>query len=239
MDREAETGEAVSCAVSLDGVPFRSEGDEEACRASSKTVSFHHAEDTRLKTLSFGPETGKTTLKVPLTAKIAHVWKVRPDLKLVAIAAPDNWTFLEKLRPDEQAVDFFHACERPGEVADHRDRLVRQVSRHPARRRRAGSAIRYLRDRAATKTATAVLERELGFFRRHRHRTRYASLKAKAPASSANKVLVNQCMKRAHWSVDGGQHVLTFRAMSGRFDAARRAMTGTGGANDSLNAVAA
>ena len=35
MDREAETGEAVSCAVSLDGVPFRSEGDEEACRASA------------------------------------------------------------------------------------------------------------------------------------------------------------------------------------------------------------
>ena len=48
-------------------------------------------------------------------------------------------------------------------------------------------------------------------------------------------------MKRARWSVDGGQNVLTFRAlmMSGRFDAAWRAMTGTGGANDSLNAVAA
>ena len=38
---------------------------------------------------------------------------------LVADAAPDNWTFLEKLRPDEQAVDFFHACEHLGEVADH------------------------------------------------------------------------------------------------------------------------
>ena len=40
------------------------------------------------------------------------------------------------------------------------------------------SAIRYLRDKATTKTATAVLERELRFFRRHRHRMRYASLKA-------------------------------------------------------------
>ena len=49
---------------------------------------------------------------------------------LVADAAPDNWTFLGK--PDEQAVDFFHACERLGEVADRRDRLVRP--RHPARR---------------------------------------------------------------------------------------------------------
>ena len=50
-------------------------------------------------------------------------------------------------------------------------------------------------------------------------------------------------MKRAgmRWSVDGGHNVLTFRAllMSGRFDAAWRAMTETYGANDSLNAVAA
>ena len=44
---------------------------------------------------------------------------------LVADAAPDNWTFLERLRLDEQAVDFFHACEHLGEVADRRDRLVR------------------------------------------------------------------------------------------------------------------
>ena len=30
MDREAETGEAVSCTVSLDGVPLRLDGDGEA-----------------------------------------------------------------------------------------------------------------------------------------------------------------------------------------------------------------
>ena len=41
---------------------------------------------------------------------------------LVAVAAPDNWMFLGKIRPDERAVDFFHACERLGEVADRRDR---------------------------------------------------------------------------------------------------------------------
>ena len=76
---------------------------------------------------------------------------------------------------------------------------------------------------------------------------RYASLKTKGctigsgVVEAANKVLVNQRMKRARWSVDGGQNVLTFRAllMSGRFDAAWRAMTETHGANDSLNAVAA
>ena len=66
---------------------------------------------------------------------------------------------------------------------------------------------------------------------------RYASLKAgaTAPASSANKALVNQRMKRARWSVAGGRNVLAFRALSGRFDAAWRA----GGANDNyaLNAA--
>ena len=44
---------------------------------------------------------------------------MRPDLQIVAVAAADNWTFLEKLRPDEQVVDFFHACEHLSDVADH------------------------------------------------------------------------------------------------------------------------
>ncbi len=56
--REAETvpEEAVSCAVSLDGVSLRPDGEEEACwrEASCGTVSFHDAEGNRLKTLSFG-----------------------------------------------------------------------------------------------------------------------------------------------------------------------------------------
>ena len=41
-------------------------------------------------------------------------------------------------------------------------------------------------------------------------------------------------MKRAgmRWSIEGGQNVLTFRAMSGRFDAAWRAMTGTHAVNE-------
>ena len=78
---------------------------------------------------------------------------------------------------------------------------------------------------------------------------RYASLKAKGyvigsgVVEAANKVLVNQRMKRAgmRWSIEGGQNVLTFRAlmMSGRFDAAWWAMTGMHAANENqtLNAA--
>ena len=149
--------------------------------------------------------------------------KCGPTLVTIADAAPDNWTFLGKLRPDEQAVDFFHACEHLGEVADRRDRLVRP--RHPARRRRRHRQGRhYLRDQATTKTATAVLEREILPQAPHalREPQDQGLQGPHAPASSANKVLVNQRMKRARRSVDGGRNVLTFRALSGRFDAAWR-----------------
>ena len=81
---------------------------------------------------------------------------------------------------------------------------------------------------------------------------RYASLKAKGyPVGSgvviahiveaANKVHQRRAGQR--WSIEGGQNVLTFRAlmMSGRFDAAWWAMTGTHAANENraLDVIAA
>ena len=100
--------EAVSCAVSLDGV--RPDGDEEVrwCEASCGTVSFQDTEGNRLKTLSLGPEVNRTTLKAQLAEEVAHVCKVRPDLQLVAVAvaALDNWTVLEKFRSDERRSTF-------------------------------------------------------------------------------------------------------------------------------------
>ena len=160
-------------------VPLRPDGDEEACWASCGTVSFQDAEGNRLKTLSFGPEVGKATLKAQLAEEIAHVRKVRPELVAVADAAPDNWTFLEKLRPDEQAVDFFHACEHLSEVSDRREQLVRKVPRRATTSAASTRSFgRYLRDKATTEPELKVLRRELGFFRKHRRRMRYASLKA-------------------------------------------------------------
>ena len=124
MDREAETGEAVSCAVSLDGVPLGPDGDGEAHWASSGTISG--ADGTRLKTLSLGrkPERQRhcSPPRSPMSGKCGPT--------LVADAAPDNWTFLEKLRPDERAADFFLHSE----VSDRREQL--EVPRRPARRRR-------------------------------------------------------------------------------------------------------
>ena len=231
MDREAETGEAVSCAVSLDGVPLRPDGDGEAHWASSGTVSFHDADGTRLKTLSFGPEAGKTTAL--LAAEVAHVQKVRPDAGCRRRARQLD---VSREAPARRAGGRFLSCtSRRSCRACGGGRLVRP--RHFARRTASTRwAIRHLRDKATTKTATAVLEREV-LPQAQVPPARASRPGTTAPASSANKVLVNQRMKRARWSVDGGQNVLTFRAMSGRFDAAWQAIPG--GANDNLNAVAA
>ena len=128
-----------------------------------------------------------------------------------------------------------------------RGREQLEVSYRPARRRRRQviRAIRYLQ--ATTETALKVLGRELRFFRKHKRRMRYASLKASGytigsgVVEAANKVLVNQRMKRAgmRWSVEGD--VLTLRALirSDRFELAWRAMTGAANENQALNVIAA
>ena len=119
---------AVSFAVSLDGVMVpilpHEDGREDASwrEASCGTISFHDADGTRLDTLYLAqmPEAGKVTLKRQLNDEVAHIRKVRPDLRLVALAdaAADNWTFLDRLKPDACAVDYFHACEHVAVVAN-------------------------------------------------------------------------------------------------------------------------
>ena len=132
----------------------------------------------------------------------------RCGLELVAIAdaAPDNWTFLEKLRPDERAVDFFHACEHLSEVSDHRVasnwyEKYRAVLRDdvdgvdkvgdPLSPRQGDDGTGARGSQARTRvfpqaSAAHALREPQGLH---------------APASSANKVLVNQRMKRARWSM--------------------------------------
>ena len=143
----AETGEAVSCAVSLDGVPLRPDGDGEARWASSGTVSG--ADGTRLKTLSFGPETGKTTA---LAAEVAHVRRRRSSPS----PRPTTGRFSKGSGPtSRQSISFTPAnvsAKLPTVATDWYDR----VTLRDARRRQGRH---YLRDKATTKTA--VLEREV------------------------------------------------------------------------------
>ena len=97
----------------------------------------------------------------------------------------------------------------------------------------------------------AETERELAFFRKHRHRMRYHALKEEGIAigsgvvEAANKTLVTQRMKRSgmRWRIVGGQAVLTFRALikSGRFERAWKALISATDtpANDNISPRAA
>ena len=88
-------------------------------------------------------------------------------------------------------------------------------------------ALRYLKRKGK---GAGDIERELAYFGGNRHRMDYAGAAADGFAigsgavEAANKTLVTVRMKRSgqRWGRDGGQGVLTFRALlkSGRFDRA-------------------
>ena len=254
--------DTVTVSVSLDGVMVAlragEDGRAEACwrEAACGTVSFHDADGERLKTVYLGrmPESGKLTLKAQLASEVAHIRRLRPELGIVAVAdgAADNWTFLEGLEPETEVIDFWHACEHlrvaaEHAVATHWFEKYREILRHDPRGvARVIRALCHLRDRAAPADRPEV-ERELAFFRKHRHRMRYHALKEAGIAigsgvvEAANKTLVTQRMKRSgmRWRIVGGQAVLTFRALlkSGRFESAWKAMIGPDAApaNDNIS----
>ena len=135
-------------------------------------------------------------------------------------------------------IDFWHACEHLQTASDHAVapgwfEKYREILRHDPRGvAKVIRALRHLRDAAAAPDR-AETERELAFFRKHRHRMRYHALKEEGIAigsgvvEAANKTLVTQRMKRSgmRWRIVGGQAVLTFRALikSGRFERAWKA----------------
>ena len=131
----------------------------------------------------------------------------RPDLKVVKVAdgAKDNWIFLSGELPDgEEVIDFYHA-------AGHLDTAL---------------AVAY----GDTYPRRKKIARELKYFRRNRHRMRYAVLKKQGlPIGSgvteaACKTLATQRLKRSgmRWGEQGGQAILSFRALvqSNRFERA-------------------
>ena len=148
----------------------------------------------------------------------------------------------------------WHACEHLKTASDHAVPLdwyerYRHILRHdPDRVEKVIRALRYLRDKATT--GNDDIKRELAYFRKNRHRMRYRQLKYQrlpigaGVVEAANKVLVTQRLKRSgmRWKIDGGQAVLTFRALikSDRFDTAWEILMAsiTGTANDNQDTTA-
>jgi len=207
------------------------------------TLSLYDADGDRLHTVRLArmPEHKKATLKASLTQELKAVLAQRPDLKVVTLAdgAKDNWRYLDwELPADSTAIaDFYHVAEHLhaalaaayGE-SDPRCQAQFEKLRHLLRHDRRGAArviraLAHLRDRYPRRKKVAT---ELAFFRGNRHRMRYAEWAAKGlPIGSgvteaACKTLATQRMKRSgmHWRHDGGQSILTFRALaqSDRFE---------------------
>lgn len=127
--------QAVSCAVSLDGVMIplrdgervekreqtkaagkRTRGPAGYAEASCGTVSFYDRAGDLISTVRMArmPESKKATLKEMLSKEVEAITEQRPDLKFVALAdgAKDNWKYLDKLLPDaEKMLDFYHSAE--------------------------------------------------------------------------------------------------------------------------------
>ncbi len=212
--------------------------------ASCGTLSFYDRDGGLLSTIRVGrmPEAGKTTLKNILVAELAKVIGARPDLAVVRLAdgAKDNWTFLTSLAVEGPlVVDFWHGAEHLSDALNAaygenspKSKAQFEKLRHILRYEEEGvekviRALAYLRDLHPRKK---VLARELKYFRTRRHRMRYAELAAQGLpigtgiTEAACKTLVTQRLKCSgmSWEIEGGQAVLTFRALdqSDRFDAA-------------------
>ena len=242
--------EAAVCEVSIDGVMVNMLKDEEGAsesgwrEASCGALVFHDGEGEYLHAICHGhmPESGKLGLKRQMTLEVERLRARRPDLTFIGVAdgAPDNWTWLDGLDTDHQAIDCWHAVQHLREAADHAGRPTEWFERRkgvllkdPRGVDKVIRALRHQRQRARNGTDAAALEtvgRALRHFMKNRHRMQYSALrKAGLPIGSgaveaANKVLVTQRMKCSgmRWSMDGGQAILSFRALveSKRFDAA-------------------
>jgi hypothetical protein len=133
--------EAVTVAVSLDGVLVPTRGTDKAEKKAEMrrqgrldkgpagyrevgcaALSFYDAEGNRLLTRRMArmPEANKLTLKEQLRDELEHVRQQRPELVVVAVAdgAADNWEYLSALQPDHQVVDFYHAAEHLKRAVD-------------------------------------------------------------------------------------------------------------------------
>ena len=195
------------------------------------------------------PEPKKATLKSALTAEVEAVLARRPGLTLVKLAdgAADNWEFLTAQWPEGvELVDFFHAAEQLKAAFDvaYGEQTPKALApfqkyRHILLEETHGveQVIRmlcYLRKKHPRRKR---IEQVLGYFRRHRHRMRYAAAKAhNLPVGSgvveaACKTLATQRLKRSgmHWRQHGGQAILTLRTwlQSNRFDHAWHLLSDT------------
>ena len=206
------------------------------------TLSFYDGSGVRLSSVRMArmPEEKKATLKTMLEQDLAAVLAQRPSLHIVKVAdgAKDNWRYLSETLPSgTEVLDFYHAAEHLKDALDAaygentptaRSRF--ETYRHilleqPQGVEKVICALVYLRK---CHPQRQVLSLAVSYFRRHRARMQYATVRAaglpigSGVVEAACKTLVTQRLKRSgmRWRHPGGQAILTLRSLlqSGRFD---------------------
>lgn len=200
------------------------------------TVSFFDAEGERLETLRMArmPEEKKATLKTMISAEVQAALAQRPDLTVVKVAdgARDNWSYLDTLVPEGHGVvDFYHGVQQLKGALDAAygetcpkgqaqfTKLRHVLLEHDEGAERVIRALGYLRTKHPRKRRIGEV---LKYFRRNRHRMRYAQLRAEdlpigsGVVEAACKTLATERMKRSgmRWRHEGGQAILTLRALA-------------------------
>lgn len=207
------------------------------------TLAFCDEKGDLISAIRFGrgPEPKKLTLKDTLRKDLAHVLAQHPELRLAKItdAGGDNWEYLATLPEGPEILDFFHATEHladaiatvygDGKLATrHRFELLRE--RLLTEDKGAEAVISALVHLHRKHPKLKRVEQVLSYFRKNKHRMRYAEWKRQGfmigsgVVEAACKTLVAQRLKLSgmRWSVHGSQAILTMRGwdQSERFDEA-------------------
>ena len=208
------------------------------------TVSFCDEKGDLLASVKMAraPEPKKVALKRMLVGEVETVLRACPQLKLIKIAdgCADNWDFLSShFTGGAEALDFFHASEHLHEAiaaaygdGTRETQFRYETLRDALRDEDAGvdKVIRALKYLAQKYPRRDKIRQSLSYFRKHRARMQYASLKAQGfmigsgVVEAACKTLVTQRLKNSgmRWSAGGAQAILTPRGwdQSERFDQA-------------------
>jgi len=221
----------------------RSKGPAGYREMGCATLAFCDAQGDLISAIRFGraPEPKKLVLKDMLRKDLAHVLAQHPYLRLAKItdAGGDNWEYTATLPAGPEILDFFHATEHlaaaiaavhgDGTLATrHKFELLRE--RLLTEEQGAQVVIAALAHLKRKHPRLTQLARVLTYFRKNKHRMRYAEWKrdgymiGSGVVEAACKTLVAQRLKLSgmRWGTHGAQAILTMRGwdQSERFDQA-------------------
>jgi hypothetical protein len=231
-------GGIATVVASLDGAMIPMADSDGWREAMVGTLSFygHDCERRHTLDLAAAPEYGKQAFTERFTPEIARAKQHQPDARWLGIAdgAPSNWAFLEQ-HTERQLIDFFHATEYIGKLAQARfpqraaeDKRAAWQHEHCSRLKHDPGALDALIGEAAELSRRRSLSQKprddaysaWNYFNNYRHQMDYPGFLAdnlpigSGVTEAASKSLVKQrlCASGMRWKNNGAKIVLALRA---------------------------